>query len=162
MIVVLIGVVKVMNWVPTAVQEGALKKYKSVEEVKSTLQIGEIYVPSYFPQHLTWPPSEILAQTRPFIAVQMTFRRVDTGEIALIISQSSGTGTFPGRRISITQIKERVPYSLEGRDAVLEVGVCKNNEPCSQISWKEGKYLLTVSMKSTPFDLIKLADSMIR
>lgn len=161
MIVILIGVIRVMNWVPAALQEGALKKYKSIEEVKSTLQIREIYVPSYFPQYFTWPPSEILAQTKPFVAVHMTFRRVDTGDIALIISQTSNNGTFSGRKIPIAQVKEKVRYSLKGRDAMLEVGECKNGEPCSQISWNEGKYLFTVSMKSAPFDLIKLADSMI-
>ena len=65
------------------------------------------------------------------------------------------------KKIEIQRIEEQVPYSLKGRKAELTVGQCRNGEPCSGISWDEGEYRIDVLMKSGPFDLIGIADSMI-
>ncbi len=162
-VVILIAVLKILNWLPMAIQKDAIRRYSSVEEVRLRLNIKNIYVPSYFPQNFTWPPSEILAQNKPFTAVVMEFKHRERGDIALIISQvAAGANFVPDKKIKILQVKEKVTYPLKGRNAVLEVGLCKNDEPCSRISWDEGKYRVTVVMKSPPFDLIKVADSMLR
>lgn len=158
---VLIGFLKVVNWLPTVIQKETMRRYSSIDEVRSRLNISDIFIPSYFPQYLSWPPSEILAQSKPFIAVVLEFRDVKSGETALIITQSSSDTFDVGRKIRITQIKEHVRYSLKGRDAVLEAGACNNDEPCSQISWNEGRYRMHVIMKSTPHDLIKIVNTMI-
>ena len=162
-IIILIGALKLMNWVPSFVQEGFIREYKSVDEVKSDLKIGDIYIPSYFPQSFRWPPSAIWAQTRPFTAIVMEFRNVETGDVGLIISQvSSGARFIPDNKIKIEQVREKVNYSLKGRNVFLEVGTGKGDEPCSRLSWTEGKYRITVIMKSRPFDLLKIAESMLR
>jgi hypothetical protein len=161
MIVLLITVLKVMNWVPMAVQKGLMKRYSSVEEVKTKLNIRDLHVPSYFPQKVAWPPSEILAQSRPFLAVVMEFHRAGKGDTVLVIVQSQSRDFSPGKKIKIIRTREKVRYPLKGREAVLEVGTCKNEEPCSTISWDEGKYRIQVTMKSPPFELIKIAESMI-
>ncbi|MCL4475171.1 MAG: hypothetical protein M1508_02950 [Nitrospirae bacterium] len=161
-IVILAVALMVMNWLPSVIQQGTMRKYSSIEELKSKLNIRDIYVPSYFPQSFQWPPSRILAQAKPFAAIVMEFRHMGTGDSALIISQAASPRFVPDKKIKIVQIKERVAYSLKGREALLEVGACKNDEPCSQISWNEGKYRIMVIIKSTPFDLIKIADSMLR
>lgn len=161
-IAILIAALKIINWLPMTFQEETMRRYSSIEEVRSKLNIRDIFVPSYFPQNLTWPPSEILAQTKPFIAIVMEFRDVEKGDTALIITQASSDKDFvPDKKIRILQVKERVAYSLKGRDAKLEVGVCKDDLPCSQISWKEGRYRINTKMKSTPHELIKIVDSMI-
>ena len=49
-IALLVAVLKVLNWLPTAVEEGLMRKYSSIEDVRSKLKIREILVPSYFPQ----------------------------------------------------------------------------------------------------------------
>jgi hypothetical protein len=162
-IAILIGVLKVSNWLPTVFQEGIIRKYGSIEEVKSKLRLRDIYIPSYFPQKFKWPPSRILAQSRPFVAVVMEFRHMETGETALIITQTAD-GTFtPDNKIVIAQIKERVNYSLNGRPSILEVGVCRDEGevPCSRISWDEGNTGIRVEMKSPPFELIRIAESMV-
>ena len=160
-IAILIGVLKVTNWLPTVFQEGIIKKYSSIEEVKSRLQLRDVYIPSYFPQKFKWPPSRILAQSKPFIAVVMEFRNMETGETDLIITQTADKDFTPDKKIVIMQIKEKVHYSLNGRPSMLEVGVCKNDAPCSRISWDEGSNAIRVEMKSAPFELIKIAESMI-
>ena len=161
-IAILIVVLKVTNWLPTVLQEGAMREYSSIEESKSGLNIRDINVPSYFPQSFKWPPSKILAQSRPFIAIVMEFKNGETGDIALVISQAADKSFVPDKKITIVQIKERVNYPLKGRSVLLEVGVCKKDVPCSRISWDEGKYRITIEMKSAPFELIKIADSMLR
>ncbi|HET6515747.1 MAG TPA: hypothetical protein VFG09_11355 [Thermodesulfovibrionales bacterium] len=153
---------KILNWMPSIIEGGLLKRYGSIDEVRTKLQFTEIYVPSYFPQRFAWPPSSVLAQTSPYRAIVMEFRDREKGEVALTIVQSASESFRPDKQIVMVQTKERERYPLKGRDADLEVGVCKNEEPCSKISWKEGQYSITVTMKSVASDLTRLAESMIR
>ncbi len=161
-IAVLVGVLKILNWLPTTVEEGLVRRYESVEEVKARLNVKNVYVPSYFPQRFAWPPSEILAQSKPFFAIVMEFEDVESGDVALVISQSASQGFRWDRKIRIVQVRERVNYQLKGRDALLEVGVCEKDLTCSRISWEEGMYRLEIVMKSGPFELLKIANSMIQ
>lgn len=159
---VIVVLLAVMNWVPMAFQKDTLRRYRSIEEVRTALNIRDIYVPSYFPQHIVWPPSQILAQGKPFPAVVMEFKDAGSGEIVLVLSQSRG-GPFPaGPAIALTDIKETVPFIMKGRSAVLVVGECAKNEPCSRITWKEGPYTVMALMKAAPFELTKITDSMLR
>ncbi len=162
MIVLLIAALKVMNWLPLAMQKETIRQYASVEEVRAALGMKEIYVPSYFPQQIIWPPATILAQGRPFSAIVMEFTRADKRNIALVISQSEGGALNVENPIKITNVTEKARYAIKGRDAALTVGTCGNDEPCSGITWNEGKYTMTVLMKSAPFELTKIAESMIR
>jgi hypothetical protein len=129
--------------------------------VRAKLNIKALYVPSYFPQSITWPPSEILAQARPYPAVLMVFNQAEKRDVALVVSQAA-TGAFPGNEfIRFVKITEKVPYHFKDREALLEVGACKNEEPCSRLSWTEGNYRITLTMKSPPFELIRIAESML-
>ncbi len=159
---ILLGALKASNWLPSVLQEGLIKRYDTIDELRTTLHVNDIYVPSYFPQSYGWPPTTILAQSRPFVAIVMEFRNVQTGDIALVITQSAGKVFTPDKKISIVQVSEKVDYPLKGRAALLEVGKCINDVPCCRISWNEGSYIMTVEMKSAPFDLLKIADSMLR
>jgi hypothetical protein len=159
-VAVVIIALKIMNWAPLAVQKGSVRRYESVEAVRSALSIKDIYVPSYFPQEITWPPSLILAQSRPFVAVMMRFTRANRRDTALIISQSEGRELSVEQPFEITTTTETVPFTMHGANAVLVVGTCSHGETCSMISWPEGKYYFTVAMKAPPFELAKIAESM--
>ncbi len=159
---ILVALLKVVNWVPAAFQKDTFRRYGSVEEIRAALNIRDIYVPTYFPQRISWPPSEIFAQGRPFPAVVMKFKDAENGKVVLVLSQAQG-GPFPaGSGIDITGVKETVPFMMKGRSAVLVVGECAQNEPCSKITWKEGAYVVTALMKAAPFELTRIADSMLR
>jgi hypothetical protein len=160
-VALLIAGIKLFNWLPMAVRKDTMRKYGSIEEVQKALGIRDLYVPSYFPQSLTWPPSEIMAQGRPFAAVVMEFKRVEEGDIALIISQAASRGFDATRKIKVSQVTEKVDFDLKGRKAVLEVGACEADGTCSRISWDEGPYTIRVVMKSPPFELIKMTQSML-
>jgi hypothetical protein len=149
-----------LNRLPLALQKDTMRRYASVDEVRTKLNFKGIYVPSYFPQNITWPPSEILAQNRPYPAILMVFHYAGKREAALVISQTSAE-SFPGDAfITFDKITETVPFPFKSRQALLEVGTCKE-EPCSRISWHEGGYHIVLAMKSPPFELIKIAESML-
>ena len=150
-----------LNWLPTALQQDTMRRYDSVEEVRAKLNIREIYVPSYFPQSILWPPSEILAQTRPYFAILMVFRDTEKREVALIVSQAASAAFSENTLITFAKITRTIPYDLKGRKALLVVGMGKNDEPCSRISWTESKERIVLTMKSPPFELIRIAESMI-
>lgn len=161
-LVLIAASLKMMNWLPTVIQEGYMKKYPDLESMQSKLKIPDIYLPSYFPQGIKWPPSAIWAQTRPFTAVVMEFRN-EKGDVDLIISQSSErAGFIPDDQVKIEQVTEKLNYSLKGRRALLEAGFGRHDERSSRISWTEGKYRITLAMKSPPFELIKISESMLR
>ena len=159
-IAIIVILLKIMNWVPLSLQQETIRRYGTVDEVRAALLTKDLSVPSYFPQQITWPPSLILAQGKPYFASVMEFTRADTGEIALVISQSEGETLRVEDPIEITVIKEKVRYAMRGREAMLTVGTCRNDEPCSGITWREGRYTMTVLMKSTPFELTKIVESM--
>lgn len=159
-IALIIVVLKILYWLPSAIQPDIMKSYKSVEEAKSKLNIREIYIPSYFPEGLLWPPSNVLAQKKPYTVIVMEFKD-KKGNVALIISQAASNKFTPDRKIKMTQIRQKVNFNLKGRNANLVVGLCKNEDLCSTISWNERHYSLTVIARLSPADLIKLCESMI-
>lgn len=158
---VVVGFIKMANWLPLVFQQETLRQYSSVEEVRSALQVKDLYVPAYFPQTISWPPSLILAQTRPSAAFMMTFNRRNSAETALIITQavSNAFDRTPG--LKLIKVAESTPYQLHDRTAILEVGTCRNGEQCSRISWQEGRYQMALLMKAPPFELIRIAESMV-
>jgi len=160
-ILAVVVTLKVLNWMPSVFQEGLLQQYASVEEARAALHMKEIHVPTYFPVRLLWPPSRILAQTKPFDAVVMEFSDREKGDVALVTVQSASERFRPDRRIEMVRTRERVPYLLKGREALLEIGSCRNEEPCCALSWREGAYRMTLVMRSLPVDLIRVAESMV-
>lgn len=161
-VAILIAALKILNYLPMMIQKDIMRRYHSIEEVRSKLNIKEIPIPSYFPQSLVWPPSEIFAQNKPFTAVVMEFNNSSKAEVALVISHASSKNFKADEKIKIIQIKDRVNYPVKGRNVLLETGVCKDEEPCSRIAWDEGQYRITVTAKSSPPELLKIAESMIR
>ncbi len=81
--------------------------------------------------------------------------------MCLVISQTALPHSLAHEKIKMVQVKETVHYFFKGRNAMLMVGACNDDEHCSRISWKEGEYRISVTMKSTPFDLLKVAEGMV-
>ena len=156
----LVMLLAVLNWIPGAVRKDTLREYVSLEEVRSSLTMRDIFIPSYFPQNISWPPARILAQASPFPALVMEFKQVGRDEILLVLSQSSG-GTLDARHpVELAAIREQVSFVMRGNNAVLTVGECGSQEPCSRIAWTEGGYSLSAVMRAAPYDLSRIAASM--
>ncbi len=156
-----LATLKVLGWLPEVLQKETLRPYPSIEEVLSRPGLRDVRVPSYHPQGISWPPARILAQTKPYPAVLLLYESAAGGGTSLAISQAASS-RFPFRPVlKMVETREKVPYRLKGRDALLEVGLCGREQPCSRISWKEGETHIAVSMRSAPFELIRIAESML-
>jgi len=160
-VAVVVAILKAANWLPTVMEDGLLRPYATIEEARQTLHLREIRVPSYFPQHLAWPPARILAQSKPHVALVMEFRDRERGEIALTISQSERAPLYADRKLEIRKVTETVPYRLKGRSTVLTVGLCSQSDTCSRLAWVEGTLHIEAIMRSGPAELLRIADSMI-
>jgi len=161
MIVILIGVLQLINWIPSAVQEGAFARFGSLDEVRAKLKISPLLTPVYYPRSIRWPPSLIAAQTRPYAAVITEFPRSDGEGVGLVVTQTEQGRPLLEERMRLSSLRERVEYPLKGRPAVLEVGACGGEETCSRLSWSEGAFQITLTMPSSPVELIGIAESMI-
>jgi hypothetical protein len=156
----LILLLVIINWIPQTVRKDTLREYASIEQVRASLNIRDIYIPSYFPQNITWPPVKILAQASPFPALVMSFTGAGKDEIVLVLSQSAGKAIRTAEQLELTDIREETPFVMRGNNATLTVGRCRDKQPCSRISWNEAGYLITVQMRSTPVELSRIAESM--
>lgn len=161
-VTILIVALKFFNYLPVMLQKDTMRKYHSIENVKSKLNIKEIPIPSYFPESLVWPPSKIFAQNKPFTAVVMEFSNSSKSEVVLVISIALSKNFRADEKIKIVQIRDTVNYLVKNKNVLLEVGVCKNEEPCSRISWNDDKYRITITSKTAPPELLKIAESMIK
>lgn len=162
MIGVIIALLAVANWMPSVIHEDYAQKYESIENAKRALGLDSVLVPAYFPEGISWPPSLIFAQKKPYRAIVMEFKRSEEKETVLIIIQSSRQGIDPTlQRITLIELRERTEYRLKGKTAILQVGMCDNGMSCSSMTWQDNKLHHTVLIMSSPFELIKIAESMI-
>ena len=159
-VTILVAALLLANWVPLALQKETLRRYNSIEEVRAALPGKVFYVPSYFPQQVSWPPWKILAQGKPFQASVMEFKRAGSDEVVLVISQAEGSFNTD-RDIALTTVTEQAQYVMKGRTATLLVGFCRNGEPCSRMNWNEGGCAMTVTMRSEPVELTRISESML-
>ncbi len=157
----LIGSLKLLNWTPDILQQGLPSTYGSIDAVKSKLHIRDIYIPSYYPQGLQWPPARITAQSKPYAMILMEFNRKEDNNISLVISQTALPHPPPMVTMEMIQTNERVNFPFKGRNALLEVGLCRNKEQCCRISWNESPYRIVVVMLASPSEIVKIAESMV-
>jgi len=152
-----------VNWLPSLREEGFAQQYRSVEEAKRSLKLHEVTVPAFFPEGITWPPFFVLAQKKPYEAIVMEFREEKTKATTLIVIQASLHGRDEQlQRIRVSQVKEETKYRLKGREVLLQVGTCDNGMLCSKMTWQDNGLSHTVILMSSPFELIRIVESMIR
>jgi hypothetical protein len=160
------GVVAVLataNWLPSLMQQDFARQYESVNDAKRSLGLDKVMVPTYFPEGISWPPSLILAQKKPYKAVVMEFKKAKTMETILIVIQSfEHDSDVQLQRITMSESKEETRYQMKGKIAFLQVGTCDNGKQCSRMTWQDKDLYCTVLLMSSPFELIKIAESMIQ
>jgi hypothetical protein len=162
MVAILTGLLQLLNWIPSAVQDGAFQRYTSIDELRAHLKISTVYMPAYYPRTVQWPPSLIAAQTRPYPAVVTEFvKNDDPGETILIITQTALPHPPLVERLRLTAVRESVRYEFKGRTALLEVGVCRKDEQCCRMTWNEENVGIALVMRSSPVELVRVAESMI-
>jgi hypothetical protein len=160
-VLVILLLLKLLNWLPSALQDEGVKKYRSVEDAKAALKIPRIYMPAYFPEYIAWPPAEIFAQRRPYPMVMIHFSRRDSMGYALSFFQVDSNASYePEYKSDILYVRKKSPVNIKGRTGSLEIAVCSNRERCNRISWVEKGYRITLIADDTPEQLIRMAESM--
>ncbi len=160
-VLALVGVLMVMNRVPLMLDKGIIRKYASVEEAASAAGMKGLSMPSYFPRDIQWPPSEVIAASRPSKFIVMEFLNRLRGDVSMIIMQGEPYLPPLDEKMKFKAM-EKTKYALKGRNAVLELGTCKE-EKCSRICWNEDENRkISILMKAPPVELIKVAESIVK
>jgi hypothetical protein len=160
-VVVVLLILKLLNWLPSVLQAEGVKKYRSVEDAKAALKIPHIYLPAYFPEYIAWPPAEIFAQRRPFPMIMMHFSRRDSmGFVLSFFQADSKAGYEPEYKSHILYVKKRSTVDIKGRPGLLEIAVCSGRERCNRLSWIEKGYQITLIADDSPEQLLRMAESM--
>ncbi|GAB4483376.1 MAG: hypothetical protein OHK006_04180 [Thermodesulfovibrionales bacterium] len=161
-IAVAVLLLKLLNWLPGAVQKDNLRKYHSVDEARTALKIKRIYTPTYFPEHIQWPPIEIFAQKRPFLMVAMHFLHATNRELALSIYQGEGRALFEPQPVwDVLYVRKESSVLVNGREGRLVLAVCQGNRRCNRLSWNADGLGFTIIADDSPEQILKLAESMI-
>ncbi len=160
-ILLIIVAMKAINYLPLLIQKDSMKHYRSIEELKKGLDIKDIFIPAFFPEELSWPPSEVLGQGRPFLAIIMEFRSRKDNTTALVICQSTSKKFRYDDKLKIKHVRDNVNYSFKGRGISITTGSCENGETCTGASWNEGRYWITVRARFEPPRTLKIVESMI-
>lgn len=159
MVIVIAVLLAATDKLPSLISNDFAQRYNSIEDAGQSIGY-DIRVPAYFPEGISWPPSMIIAQKKPYKAVLMEFKGLEKTEAVLVISQSLQNNSEQFRRITMTETKEKIEYRLKGRTAVLMVGKCGAGMSCSEIAWQENGRYFRILLMTSPFELIKIAESM--
>ncbi len=159
-VLVLLAALKLLNWAPTALDPGGMREYPSLSAATAALQVEDLLVPSYFPEQVRWPPRSILAQSKPYPVLAVAYAGTRRDGVVLHTTQAASAEFALESSIALTTVREIVPYDLNGRQATLAVGLCSDGEPCSRLTWQQGRYWMKIEMVSSPFELIRIAESM--
>ena len=161
MVVVIVLALLMANWIPVTIDSTLMREYGSIDEVHDKLRIKTLYMPRYFPEEVSWPPSTVLAQLNPYEAVVMEFEGVEEGRPLLVISQSVSLDFLAFERLRMEVVVEHSTYEFKGRRALLSAGTCNGGYRCSMLFWSEDTYHIRVLMSGDPFGLISVAQSMV-
>lgn len=162
MVLGLIVSLKVLGWLPGAVSKTEIRNYRSLEDARAALKIKRIYMPSYFPQYLSWPPDEILARRKPYALVLMHFDNDQRREIALAIRQADSRDPAPLKmRIEPVSMRSAEDMVVKGRKVRLFMAICPGNRACNGVTWQDEGYTLTVIARDSVEEVLKIAESMI-
>lgn len=159
-VLIAVLVLKLFNWIPQSFLKEDIRKYKTIEEAVKQLKLSKVYVPTYFPEHIKWPPAEIFAQKKPFVLVMMHFAHTDTRSFALSVYQADSKAGYEPQ-MDILYLKQEHPLFIKGKEANLRLAVCRGNEKCNSLSWTDQNFRITLVSDDTPEQMQRMAESMI-
>jgi hypothetical protein len=151
------------NHLPSLMDSGFVRQYSDIEELKRVFGAGTITIPSYFPEGIKWPPSFIIAQKRPFMAIAMEFQPTGSATKGLNIVQTDLKGNPTAfKRFHLNSVKEEAEHLIKGKRLVFKVGTCQGGIACNSLSWHDQRFYYEIISTASPLETIKIAESMIR
>lgn len=159
-VLIAVLVLKLLNWIPQSFLKEDIRKYTTIEEVRKQLKLSKVYVPTYFPEHIQWPPTEIFAQKKPFVLVMMHFAHTDSRDFALSVYQADAKAGYEPQ-MDILYQKQEHTVLIKGKEATLRLSVCRGHEKCNSLSWKDEGFRITLISDDPPEQMQRMAESMI-
>jgi hypothetical protein len=152
----------VLKRVPAYIQERKQKSYSSVEEAESSLGL-KIFLPSYFPDYLVWPPKEIKVVRKPSLIITLVFITQGDGSPGLVIHEII-SNTDESKRVGLDFMEpERhsgeIQVSVGGAKGTLKLGVVEHGSRWTQLSWKKVDRTMVLRSNRSVEDLLKIARS---
>lgn len=160
MVLITVLVLKLVNWLPSTFFKEDIRKFRTLDEVRAELNVARIYTPTYFPEHIQWPPSVIFAQRKPFMLIVMHFPHSDSRMHALSIYQADRHARYEPP-LDILQQKDARAVTINNRNGTLILADCRGNERCNSLSWEEGDFRITLVSDDIPDQLMRMAKSMV-
>jgi hypothetical protein len=152
----------VLKKVPTYLQERKEKSYRSLEEAEYSLGL-RIFLPSYFPDYLIWPPKEIKVVRKPSLIITLVFISQGDGNPSLVIYEIiSNKNELNGVRLDFMEPKTHsgeIRVSVGGAKGTLRLGVVEHGSRWIQLSWKLGDRMMVLRSNRSVEDLLKISRS---
>lgn len=145
---------------PSFIQESEEKFYSNIEEAEYALGL-RIFLPSYFPEYLIWPPSEIKVVRKPSILVSVVFLSRSPSSPSLVIHQIVSNKS---KKMELDFLKPKRPLqetqvSVGGAKGTLIVGVGEDRKRWAYLGWKAGDRTMVLIANCSVEDLLKIARS---
>lgn len=145
---------------PSFIQESEEKFYSNIEEAEYALGL-RIFLPSYFPEYLIWPPSEIKVVRKPSILISLVFLSRSSSSPSLVIHQIVSNKS---KKMELDFLKPRRPLqetqvSVGVAKGTLIVVVGEDGKHWAYLSWKAGDRTMVLIANCSVEDLLKIARS---
>lgn len=152
----------VLKKVPAYIQEREQKSYGSVEEAEYSLGL-RIFLPSYFPDYLIWPPKEIKVVRKPSLIITLVFISQGDGSPSLVIHEIiSNADESKWMGVDFMEPKRysgEFQVSVGRATGTLKLGVVENGSRWTQLSWKQRDRKMVLRSNRSVEDLLKIARS---
>lgn len=152
----------VLKKVPAYIQEREQKSYRTVEEAEYSLGLS-IFLPSYFPDYLIWPPKEIRVVRKPSLIITLVFISGGDGRPSLVIHEII-SNTDESKGVGVDSMEpnrdsEEIQVSVGGAKGTLELGVVEKGSRWTRLSWRQGDRKIVLRSNGPVEDLLKIARS---
>ena len=160
-ILMLLGALRVLNWIPHLIEERSLRRWPSLENAQRALDLPPVKLPTFFPDSLQFPASEVWAGTEPAPSILMHFGLTDRDRLGLAILWTTDDSAPLLPRIAPTRILQERTIDLEGRPAFLELAACADGRPCNRLRWSQSELSITLVGALPEKQLIRIGHSML-
>ncbi len=134
------------------------ERFDSVEAVERRL--GErLWLPSYFPDSLRWPPAGIRVHAGPPPSVVLTFTDRGGEPLLLLVQSLRGFGTPPPELFPGGGVLQTVTVPLHGAPAALSRVVDGDGRVWHELGWSTGDRRVVLRFRGPVAELLRIGES---
>ena len=160
-LILLIGFLLLLDHLPLYLDKGLLREYTSIRELQDSLKIQKLPIPSYLPEIINWPPSKILGQSTPHLAVTLEFKsHIDNNIILLLHISEKSNNQHSNNSIKINT-SNTFSTTIKNHPAHVKTGFCEENVHCSEIVINDQHYNILLKGKMQITMLLRIAESIV-